>query len=67
VEWLHAIVEQDKTLPKYDSARALFSEGTPLYKGSGFREKTHIQIAVRNPACIKGVFLPTELDAVSPD
>lgn len=57
---LHSIIEQDKTLglPKYDSVRALFGEGKYLYEGSGFREKTHIQIAVRNPACIKGVFLP---------
>ena len=23
---------------------------------SGFYEKTHIQIAVRNPDCIKGIF-----------
>ena len=31
-------------------------EGKPIYPTAGFNEKTHIQIAVNNPACIKGVF-----------
>lgn len=39
-----------------DSVRGIFLEGKPIYSGSGFVEKTHIQIAVRNLACIKGVF-----------
>jgi hypothetical protein len=34
----------------------VFIEGAPIYEGSGFFEKTHIQIAVCNPDCIKGVF-----------
>ena len=58
IERLYSIADQDNSLPKYDTARALFTEGKPLYESSGFREKTHIQIAVRNPDCIKGVFLP---------
>jgi hypothetical protein len=33
----------------------VFTEGKLAYPGAGFREKTHIQIAVRNPRCIKGV------------
>lgn len=40
----------------FDTVRGLFGEGQPLYEGSGFREKTHSQIAVRNPQCIKGIF-----------
>lgn len=39
-----------------DTVRGVFIEGAPIYAGAGFFEKTHIQIAVRNPACIKGVF-----------
>jgi hypothetical protein len=39
-----------------DSVRGLFIEGEPIYKTAGFYSKTHVQIAVCNPACIKGVF-----------
>lgn len=39
-----------------DTLRGVFIEGAPLYEGSGFYEKTHIQLAVRNLDCIKGVF-----------
>lgn len=46
------------TLAPFDSARGLFSEGAPIYPGAGFKEKTHVQICVRNPNCIKGVFEP---------
>lgn len=41
-----------------DTVRGLFTEGGPIYEGAEIRDKTHIEIAVRNPACIKGVFLP---------
>jgi hypothetical protein len=56
---LHSIIETDKGTPgiePFDTVRALFGEGEPLYAGSGFRAKTHSQIAVRSEACIKGVF-----------
>lgn len=42
----------------FDSARGLFSEGGPIYPDAGFRQKTHVQICVRNPNCIKGYFEP---------
>jgi hypothetical protein len=42
--------------PKFQTARAAFPEGKALYPGSLFVEKTHIQIAVRDLGCIKGVF-----------
>lgn len=42
----------------FDSVRAAFWEGQSLYEGSGFRKQNHIQIAVLNPNCIKGIFLP---------
>ena len=44
----------------FDSVRAAFLEGEPLYPGSMFRKQNHIQIAVINPNCIKGIFLPRE-------
>jgi hypothetical protein len=42
----------------YDSIRGVFVEGNPLYENAGFRTKTHIQICVVNPNCIKGYFTP---------
>jgi hypothetical protein len=55
VRRLHTILEA-QTLPLIDTVKGVFTEGEPAYPGSGFREKTHIQIAVRNARCIKGVF-----------
>jgi len=42
----------------YDTVRGAFLEGDPAYPGAGFSRETHIQLAVRNPACLLGVFLP---------
>ena len=49
-------------LRDFDTVRGLFQEGKPIYETSGFREKTHIQICVRNPNCIKGFFSPRNID-----
>jgi len=40
----------------YGSVRGLFSEGAEIYPGAGFMEKTHVQLAIRNLADIKGIF-----------
>lgn len=48
----------DKEGYSFDSVRAAFWEGEELYPGAGFRTHNHIQIAVINPNCIKGIFLP---------
>jgi hypothetical protein len=55
VRRLHTIIETQK-LPAIDTLKGVFTEGEPAYPCAGFREKTHIQIVVRNPRCIKGVF-----------
>lgn len=44
--------------PPFDSVRAVFFEGEPLYPTAGFFEKTHIQVCIRNPNCIEGYFMP---------
>lgn len=44
--------------PPYDSVRAPFREDEALYPGAGFHRRTHTQIAIRNPDCIKGYFRP---------
>lgn len=46
----------------FDSVRGVFWEGNPLYPNAGFAEKNHIQICVRNPNCIKGFFLPRQVN-----
>lgn len=51
---LHTILDDDGIL--LDTVRGVFLEGEPIYPKSGFRAKTHTQIAVRNLDCIKGVF-----------
>jgi hypothetical protein len=50
--------ENTAGLQPIQTVRAPFFEGEPLYPGAMFRSLSHIQIAVRNPACILGVFLP---------
>lgn len=51
---LHDIREENGSAP-IETVRGVFIEGAPIYPHAGFYEKTHIQICVRDPACIKGV------------
>lgn len=46
----------------YDSVRGIFLEGEPVYEGSEFMEKTHTQVSILNPNCIKGFFVPRGMD-----
>jgi len=52
----------EKNIRPFDSVRCAFIEGEPLYANSGFYAKTHIQLCVRNPNCIKGYFHPRSPD-----
>jgi hypothetical protein len=52
---LHSLLDETDG-PKVDTVRAVFIEGEPIYATAGFHSKTHVQIAVCNPECIKGVF-----------
>lgn len=46
----------------YDSVRGIFRvEGEQVYPTAGIRAKSHIQICIRNPNCIKGYFTPLPL------
>lgn len=45
--------------PGFDTVRGVFPEGDPAFPGSYIQEKSHIQIAVRNPDCILGYFIPS--------
>jgi hypothetical protein len=53
--------------PGYDSVRGVFWEGGDLYPNSGFKEKNHIQLCVKNPNCIKGYFCPRKQDSCYPN
>lgn len=52
---LHQILRVSGAEP-VDTVRGIFTEGDPIYVGSKFLEKTHVQIAVTNRDCIKAIF-----------
>jgi hypothetical protein len=58
--------EDEEAMQPFDSVRGVFWEGNDIYPNAGFKEKNHIQICVRNPNCIKGFFIPRELDTDHP-
>jgi len=51
--------ELDADGVSFDTVRCGFQEGERAFPGSGIYRESHIQISVRNPACILGVFRPT--------
>jgi len=61
IEFLHDTLDEEDE-KYFDSVRGIFTEGNPLYPNAGFHEKDHIQLCIRNPNCIKGYFLPRDLD-----
>ncbi len=58
IEHLHYFEENVRKKTSYDTVRGVFWEVQDLYPNAGFKEKNHIQICVRNVACIKGYFIP---------
>lgn len=59
IEFLHTLRKTEGLTP-YDTVRSVFSEGSHLYPGTLFTEKSHIQLVVRNENCIRGYFRPIE-------
>jgi hypothetical protein len=55
INHLHKIRETAR-LPPFETVRGVFIEGRRIYPESGFFEKTHVQLCVRDLSCIKGVF-----------
>lgn len=55
IRYLHDVRAQ-QGLQSIETLKGVFIEGSPIYESSGFLTKTHTQICVRNPECIKGVF-----------
>lgn len=53
IRTLHTLVSDGDRI---DSVRGLYHEGGSLYENSGFYKKSHVQIAICNYDCIKGLF-----------
>ncbi len=64
IRHLHSMVENGRSEGPsfFDTVRGMFTEGDELYPGAAFYRQSHVQIAVRNPDCIRGLFYPPELD-----
>ena len=60
IRYAHKLAEDEGV--KFDSVRAAFWEGELLYPNASFKAENHIQIAILNPNCIKGVFLPRHME-----
>lgn len=65
IEYTMQFLEK-KGLKSFDSVRAVFVEGKPIYPDAGFNEKTHIQVSIINPNCIKGFFLERKMEGNHP-
>jgi hypothetical protein len=57
INYVHLMREEEGE-PPFDTVRAAFIEGSPLYEHAGFHEQTHVQICVRKPLQIIGYFRP---------
>jgi hypothetical protein len=62
IDTLHTFRSANNERP-FDSVRGMFMEGSPIYKGAGFHDKSHIQVCVCNPDCIKGYFRPIKKES----
>jgi len=61
INFVHLMREQEHQ-PAFDTVRAAFVEGPPLYEDAGFHLKTHVQICVRKPSQIIGYFRPIGIE-----
>ncbi len=53
----HEVRERDGIEP-IQLVRAAFYQGRPILDGGEFRSGTHLQLALRDPQCVIGWFLP---------
>ena len=59
ISHLHTMME--KVGVSFDTVYGYFQEGEEAFPGAGIREKSHVQICVRNLSCIKGYFIPKKI------
>jgi hypothetical protein len=55
IQMVHKLRKRIDETP-YDTVYGVFEEGTEVYPGSGFRNKTHVQISICKPEMILGYF-----------
>jgi hypothetical protein len=55
IQMVHKI-RKDEGMDTYDTVYGVFEEGGLVYPGAGFKDRTHVQIAIRNPEMILGYF-----------
>ena len=55
IQMVHEL-RRDQQEPPYDTVYGVFEEGSEVYPGSGFKDKTHVQIAICKPEMILGYF-----------
>jgi len=53
--FLEELDSRFSTVQKIQTVRCPFEEGDPIFPGSAILDQTHVQIAVRDPTCIKQV------------
>ena len=58
IEYMHKSIQDNPDIKPYDSLISTFEEGDPAYKNAIITKGKHIQICIRNPNCIKGIFRP---------
>lgn len=56
INHIHELTKEENI--SYDTVYGYFQEGGDAFDGAGIKEKSHVQICVRNTDCIKGYFLP---------
>jgi hypothetical protein len=49
-------IHESKSIEAYDTIYGVFEEDELVYPGAGFRDRTHVQITIRNPMMISGYF-----------
>ena len=64
---INGFCERMEVTSPYDTVRGLFQEGAPVAAGSEIRLENHIQIVVRRPEAIIGLFRPRAFTAWAPE
>ncbi|NHZ90250.1 hypothetical protein F2P45_14675 [Massilia sp. CCM 8733] len=54
----HVRANHDPPLTPFQAVRGAFPQGAEMAPKSGFRKGTHIQVALCDPGCVEGWFLP---------
>lgn len=62
IQQIQQFYSNEPETPAFDSVRGVFIEGDEAFEGSAIKDKTHVQICICNPNCIKGYFAPRKAD-----